>query len=89
MSNKETRNVYDLIKISYCRKHQEYWVQNCPDCMADDAEREAIEWLDGLCEHYPPQPQAKLSFIRKGMKRIQCPECLQELMSKWKSRQTK
>ena len=26
---------FDVIKLSYCKKHKEYWVTNCPECIAD------------------------------------------------------
>ena len=26
---------FDVIKISYCKKHKLYWVSDCPECMAD------------------------------------------------------
>ena len=26
----------DEFTISWCEKHKQHWVQNCPDCMAED-----------------------------------------------------
>ena len=39
--------------------------------------KQVVEWGDGECEHYPPNPNSKL--FRKGMKRIDCPKCWQAL----------
>ena len=37
------------IQLTYCEKHSQWWVNNCPDCMADDTESETLkqvgEWL--------------------------------------------
>lgn len=32
----EAEYKFDVIKISYCKKHKQYWIWNCPDCMVDD-----------------------------------------------------
>lgn len=35
----------DDIRLSWCKKHQQWWVMNCPDCMADSVEKDTIEAL--------------------------------------------
>ncbi len=30
---------YDVIKLSYCIKHEMYWVSDCPECMAESIEQ--------------------------------------------------
>lgn len=43
---------FDIIKISYCRQHKLYWIQNCPDCMAETYLKEGIrgvvEWIESV-----------------------------------------
>jgi hypothetical protein len=40
----------EIIKLSYCIKHKEYFVRDCPNCLADDVEAETLkrvrEWLE-------------------------------------------
>ena len=33
---------FDVIRLSYCKKHKQYFVMNCPECMAEDAERNML-----------------------------------------------
>lgn len=41
------------IKLNWCGKHRQYWVINCPDCMADTVETDTkIEFGDFLVDHY-------------------------------------
>jgi len=40
----EPDNIYDFIKISYCKKHNEYWINNCSECMAESALQDECLW---------------------------------------------
>ena len=51
------------ITITWCAKHKNWWVTNCPDCMIDaneesikrEGRKEVVEWLKEhteICHHY-------------------------------------
>lgn len=35
MNAKDKEYDFDVIKISYCKKHKLHWIWNCPECMAE------------------------------------------------------
>ena len=55
----------DTFTLSWCGKHKNWWVTNCPDCMVDDNEesikqdgrKEVVEWVGRL------EPQNEWSVI--------------------------
>jgi hypothetical protein len=41
-------NLPDDIRLKYCKKHKEWWVNNCPDCMAESVDEEWIKKLEDI-----------------------------------------
>ena len=48
---------FDVIKISYCKKHKIHWIWNCPECMAETADQDLLrkirdKWAyESACGH--------------------------------------
>ena len=41
--------------------------------------QQVIEWGNGDCPHYPPNPNSRIGSFRKGLRRKDCPDCWAEL----------
>ena len=45
----------DSFTLTWCNKHKNWWVTNCPDCMVDSNEesikqagiKEVVDWVEG------------------------------------------
>jgi len=36
----------DAISLEWCEKHKEWWVMNCPDCMAETVEKDTLRKIE-------------------------------------------
>ena len=68
---------WDVLKISWCREHKEYWVMNCPECMAEDTLVEGIEKGRQQVIEWGNEPCDSCHFFHKHRK--DCPLCWAEL----------
>jgi len=53
------------IKLSWCEKHEYWWVTNCPDCMADDVERDTRTKMIAEGYRRVPSEEAFWAFLRE------------------------
>ncbi len=73
----------DSFTLSWCEKHRNWWVTNCPDCMVDSNEpdirkagiKEVVDWMIEPCPHTTSKSYFKPKCI--------CSECKQAKLKEW------
>jgi len=60
----EAKDTFEL-KLTWCRKHRNWWITNCPDCMVDSNEenikqagrKEVVEFMLDRLERFKIAPK--------------------------------
>lgn len=76
--------VTDDMKLTWCKKHQQWWVQNCPECMAEDIQAE-LALLRKIAEWAATQRCASPEWSGGQMR--PCQACILCLARKWQAGQ--